>query len=341
MSQFFETLEESLVSAAARQNEQLKVEGDLLKVRRRRGSGWATVGLRSRPIFRFGIAAAGLAIAIAVAVQLVGTQGKVSSTASPFDVAAAAAKEQPPLALGPNTYLYTEVLSKNMGTVASADGAGGDGFSTYISSDQERWVNGDGNGESRTATKPSEFASAGDRKKWIAQGRPDVTPVVTNSQSPKISVEKIANQSWSGEFGDLHQIPTDPQKLFEILHQKADRPGGPPVDPETFVLVGDILGNPTAPPELRSALFEASKKIPGVSADVSAKDPAGRSAIEISMVSSGQKTTLFFDPSTSGYVGKSETGLESAKWIGLKPPFLFSSDVVLKSGVVASIGDKP
>ena len=62
---------------------------------------------------------------------------------------------------------------------------------------------------------------------------------------------------------DLSNLPTDQSELRTLIEERRVE-GGPSGDWETFAIIGDLLRETYASPELRSALYQVAANLPGV-----------------------------------------------------------------------------
>lgn len=97
---------------------------------------------------------------------------------------------------------------------------------------------------------------------------------------------------WAG----LYALPTDPDALERVL-RAGSAGAGPDPDTELWVVVGDLLRETPAPPQLRAALWDVAARVPGVTVVGTVRDHAGRTgkAVERTMPGSGRER-LILDP---------------------------------------------
>jgi hypothetical protein len=149
-----------------------------------------------------------------------------------------------------------------------------------------------------------------------------------------------------GEFPgleDLSSLSTDPDLLAVQLGVRS-APGGaspqPAVSPEPgqtaesgglWRAVTALLEMPNAEPALRAALFEVAADIPGVEVIGDARDPVGRDAVMLRILSEGADKQLFFDPQTHQLLANVEDYDRSPIWYR----------IVAEAGVAGSTEDRP
>jgi hypothetical protein len=139
-----------------------------------------------------------------------------------------------------------------------------------------------------------------------------------------------------GEDSGISDLPFEPNALYEELNRRAqetDNSAPPPVRP--LLLIGELLQDPAAGPELRAALFHAAEKIPGIQYFGATEDEAGRRGAAIGMESdyagSPARYELIFDPDTSDVLATSALALEPVQFADASPPFPLATTLFLES----------
>ena len=133
-------------------------------------------------------------------------------------------------------------------------------------------------------------------------------------------------------WAQLQSLPTAPGPLLAVIASASRDNGQPLVQAEFDNIVGLLFESPT-PPALRSALYLAAARLPGVALVPASHDLIGRAAAEVYVppgFPGNGGMALFFDPSTSAVLGV-------ATLVGSKvqcPPA--SEYAVLASGYVNS-----
>lgn len=133
-------------------------------------------------------------------------------------------------------------------------------------------------------------------------------------------------------WAQLQRLPTAPGPLLAVIGRASRNTGQPPAQADFGTIVGLLFESPT-PPALRSALFIAASRLPGVTLVHNAHDLIGRAAAEVYMppgFPGNGGFALFFDPSTSAVLGTAELVGSKAQC----PPG--SEYAVLASGYVNS-----
>jgi hypothetical protein len=142
----------------------------------------------------------------------------------------------------------------------------------------------------------------------------------------------------SGEFPsdvDASELSTDASVLADQLrHEPWNRWLGDPPSPGALWIFTRVLllDTPSAPPELRAAVFDMASGIDGVIVTENDRDPVGRSAIGllVSEEENGATWMMYFDPGTHqalAWTFRSDRGGESWE--------------ILDSGIVDSPGVRP
>ncbi|GLY91276.1 CU044_5270 family protein [Actinoallomurus iriomotensis] len=100
----------------------------------------------------------------------------------------------------------------------------------------------------------------------------------------------------------LDRLPRDPDRLLAELHRRY--PGRHSADPirdrssdeEVFDGVEEMVTQSYVPPTLRAALFQATKKIPGITLVKDAVDAAGRHGVAVALTfKDGTREEIIFD----------------------------------------------
>src|ERR1700761_3587975 len=260
---------------------------------------------RRRPLGLALGAATAVAVAVLVAVlALTGGGGSEGAhLAAVLDAAGARAATAPSAAgAKPFTYLKTREIS-----VRTTD-ADRRSWNVDQSTTREEWVTPDGSGRLRIVAGPSRFVGSGDRVEWEGAGRPQFLTLGFGGRTEDrwISAGQLR--------GRVVSLPTQPAALaVRLTEEAADSRGEGPLAAATLQLIAEDLRNPIASPELRRALYEAAKRIPGVEYLGEITDADGRSGVGIGITSSdtGQPRlySLIFDPSTSQVLATETTAL--------------------------------
>jgi len=154
-------------------------------------------------------------------------------------------------------------------------------------------------------------------------------------------------------FEDLSKLPTDVDALRSYIEERASK-ADPPTDYEMFVVIGDLLRETYASPELRAALYEIAATLPRVELLGETTDEAGRPGIGVGYTYLGVRHELIFDPDTSAILGEREVQVDPpvveaspGPGVGVNrdgvddPGTLLGWAVNLRSGIVDSVNERP
>ena len=154
-------------------------------------------------------------------------------------------------------------------------------------------------------------------------------------------------------FEDLSKLPTNVDELRAYIERRAAQ-ADPPTDYETFVVIGDLLRETYAPPELRQALFEVAATLPRTEYLGPVTDEVGRPGIGVGYTWVGVREELIFDPNTSVILGEREVQVDPAvdtaspsPGVGINadgvddPGTVLGWAVYLESGIVDSTSERP
>ncbi|OIJ68233.1 hypothetical protein WN71_008960 [Streptomyces mangrovisoli] len=140
----------------------------------------------------------------------------------------------------------------------------------------------------------------------------------------------------------LASLPTDPDALLRLLYARATVSEGESKDQAVFRTVGDLLGSTVMPPANAAALYEAVKRIPGITVIADAVDAAGRHGIGITRddPSSATRDEWIFDRDSLAYLGsRSYVTHDAAR--GITKDTLAGADAVIERAVVDRHGVAP
>jgi hypothetical protein len=292
------------------------------------------------------------AVVIAVTfVPVPGTrQGASAAAAEVLHTAARVAEKQPqmPTPAQGNRYTKSEdayrvyydacsIPSKSDATPLTCPAPPPDdwAFSVLVPHIREIWIAPDGSGRLLVKSGEPRFLGPRDEETWEAAGRPEL-------DRPGMSDESFGPGGLS--YTNFSEYSTDPNELYDLIRKKSEG-HGPSTDAEMLVLVGDLLRETVAPPDLRAALFRVAARIPGVELVGEVTDPAGRPGIAVARTSDDagflERNELVFDPDTSELLAEREVLLERVDWIDADPGTVIGYAVYLNSGVVDSTSERP
>lgn len=153
-------------------------------------------------------------------------------------------------------------------------------------------------------------------------------------------------------FEDLSNLPTEVEALRSWIEERAAL-ADPPTDYEMFIVIGDLLRETYASPELRAALYEVAATLPRVELLGQVADEEGRPGIGVGYTYLGIRQELIFDPKTSGVLGERQVQVDPPVNDASPPPgvgvnqdgvddpgTLLGWAVYLESGIVDSV-DEP
>jgi len=264
-------------------------------VHRRSGSG--------RPASRRGLAIAGGALAVAVALVAVpallpdGEQGASTAAASVLGRAASITAVDPPTRPGQYWRIVTTGIALTMATGAPGTADGGvsawltaDDRTAYVAVDGTRptWITDTRGGEPRQIAGPP--------------GRP--APQVT-TWTMEQAVDGTAGGWQAPTPAFLAALPRDPAALRRVLYRDS-RGHGRSVDGEVLVQVADVLRSGLVPADLRASLFRVLATVPGVTVTAASVTVAGRAGVAIGRLETvdGERQELVVDPRTGEVIAE-------------------------------------
>jgi hypothetical protein len=181
----------------------------------------------------------------------------------------------------------------------------------------------------------TDILGAEDKAKWEAARRP---PLGGSGRS---------DESFGTEglhYQDFSEFSINPDELYDQIRNQAEGHGSS-TDSEMLVLVGDLLRETVAPPNLRAGLYRVAARIPGVELVGEVTDPAGRKGIAVARTSNDsgylERVELVFDPDTSELLAERQVLLERVEWADADPGTVIGYAVYLDSGIVDSTSERP
>jgi hypothetical protein len=127
----------------------------------------------------------------------------------------------------------------------------------------------------------------------------------------------------------------DPGALGATIRAEAEKTDNP-VGYEMLTIVGDLLRESAAPPQLRATLYDVAAEIPGIELIGKTKDPIGRPGVAVAASRHDLRLELIFDPATSAILADQQTATSNAQC--LEAGSIFSSTVYLDSTITSSLG---
>jgi hypothetical protein len=215
-----------------------------------------------------------------------------------------------------------------------------DGIWALVPKTRELWVKRDGSGRLiETRGRPIWFGPA-DKAAWVAAGSPDLgggehtdtrfgpTPPGADPSLPEV---------WPGSlhYEDVDALPTDPSALRQLIDQRA----GGFTDYQRFTIVGDLLRETVAAPQVRAAIYRVAAGLGGVQLIGSMTDRAGRTGTAVAMTSERssrglERRILIFDPSTSMLLEEEQVLLNRVDYLDADPPIVIGYATYLVSDIV-------
>ncbi|MEX0833663.1 MAG: CU044_5270 family protein [Actinomycetota bacterium] len=203
-------------------------------------------------------------------------------------------------------------------------------YSYRVEGIREEWIAEDGSGRVVTHQQEPTWPSDRDRARWKSSGEPLVLAE---------SGEMIYGP---GELEPSHvnlrTLPTDSSQLYELIDSR-QAVGGPPGPVETFSITADLLGEPSASPQLRSALYGVLAMIPEVNL-IESTDQTDRRGATVSISDETERMELAFDPDSSTLIAKRVVMLTQDPSIGAEPPYVVESREYLATGSVDGLNDR-
>jgi hypothetical protein len=280
---------------------------------------------RMRPRWRvLAPAVAGAAAALLLVVALLGGSGEEGDSLGPLREVALAAASQSPPATTPETYSKRRMISLDTAI------AGGEAWSTYKSELREEWRSQTEPGKLRVVTAAPRFVGPGDREAWEAAGEPAFSVAHTEE-----TMERELPPGFDPGDG-IASLPLDPDALYSVLSRRADQAeNSVPKQVGVLLLIGELLENPAAGPDLRAALYRSAERIPGVEFFGETQDQLGRPGVAIGLESdySGGPTRyeLIWDPETSEVLATTEIALQPVEYADASAPFPLVSTLFIDS----------
>jgi hypothetical protein len=168
----------------------------------------------------------------------------------------------------------------------------------------------------------------GDQAAWEAAGRPNFL----SGDTDEIVERTLPPDAEAG----VSTLPTDPDSLLEVLNRRASQiDNAAPPQVRTLLLIGELLQDPAATPDLRAALYRAAEGIPEIQYFGETEDELERPGMAIGMESSysGGPTRyeLIIDPGTSEVLATAAIALEAAQFVDASPPYMLETTLFLES----------
>lgn len=165
----------------------------------------------------------------------------------------------------------------------------------YLRSD---WVAVDGkrNGLARTTWPEGQYIPEG-----IQEG--DIKDLFNPTEDMVLSADPNGFN-----YRELQKMPTDPDKLYELVWAKSEGQG-PTHEWAALEYLATMLDTAQLLPELNSAIVRAAAKVPGVTVVQNAKDAVGREGIGLSFGQGKDREVWVFDKKSLKYLGSDRQAL--------------------------------
>jgi hypothetical protein len=296
---------------------------------------------RSRWVFALGAATA-VAVAVIAFMALLpaGQSGSPSTAAAAVLLRAArtAAGQPAPPAPGPNQFIYTKIKAVWAGISDGLTKVHRKGSrprfvppAHLVTIDfrpvtREDWIRPDGSGRYHEVGGHLKFIRSRDRA------------YAHKHYSRRYIDGYTDNQRFGPEqpnYNQLSKLPTDPAQLKQLIENRKVE-SGPPGDLETVQIIGDLLRDTDAPPNLRAALYTIASQLPGVQLVGPTHDQLGRPGTGVAYDFAGQRNELIFDPQTSALLAEQTSVTRRSRLYPFHPGTLISWTSYLASGIVNS-----
>jgi hypothetical protein len=252
-----------------------------------------------------------LALVIPLVLPVIGATVLLAPSSSPpaaaaaLDQASTVAASQPASAVpGAGQYLYyTE--SENVVVTFPVAGTAPVLFQTLMTT--QTWVAPDGSGRQSVSYSPWSPVLASDNQAWVAAGSPQPSDLTnTDTTFPTSSTPAAGGPFTTSASGQVlltypapADIPTDPTALKTYL---VDRYGTGDSAIALFQTAGELLQQGVSP-DVRAALFQVIKSLPGIILVGNTATQAGVNGVGVALDDAGFRYTLVFDPQTSEAFG--------------------------------------
>jgi hypothetical protein len=323
-------------SAAAKRAARVRLLEHTSAARHRR---W--LGLR-RPHVAGAIAAVGLVAILASGILPLG-RGPDPAAAAALNSAADVADALPDVAADGFRYTRSE------GAYVSGIGgeAGVHGVWALVPVNREIWIKPDGSGRLLQSYGELIWFGPADEARWEAMGSPNMgtEPMDMWFQALPPGADPSAPQpagSGSLHYEDVDSLPSEVAAMRDVIRARAEANGGGATNLEMFTIVGDLLRETVAAPDVRAALYRVAAELDGVELIGPVTDRIGRAGTAVAMTGdqSGagrERRTLIFDPETSMLLAEEQVLLDKVPWIDAEPPLVIGYNTYLASEIVETI----
>jgi hypothetical protein len=289
------------------------------------------------------LAAVGIVAILASGLLPLG-RGPDPAAAAALNQAAYIAAAQPDAA--GDGYRYTKSEGAYLSGVGGAPGRP-NGVWALVPVSREIWIKPDGSGRLLEKRGEAIWFGQADKAAWVAAGSPNLGAEAFSDMrfgpTPP-GAEPGTARAWPGSlsYEDVDALPTDVAALREVIRARAAANGGGATDLEMFTIVGDLLRETVAAPQVRAALYRVAASLGGVELIGSVTDRVGRSGTAVSLTGdrSGagrERRVLIFDPETSVLLAEEDILLDKVDWLDGEPPLVIGYNTYLTSEIVPTI----
>jgi hypothetical protein len=267
------------------------------------------------------------------------TSGGGEAAAATFLRRMAAVADRQPADV-PDDFWYQRSRNAYLAIEPAPDGL----YAVLLPNDRKTWIGPERDGRIVQESGEPAFLGSRDRERWEAAGSPTIGDSFADTIPAEEVVFPFGSEGLSWE--ELMALPTDPDELEARMRGAASggvEPTGKTVAEVMFTMVGDLLRESPAPPELRAALYQVAARIPGVRLLGEGTDPAGRPGVAVAMQRQDQPIDerLIIEPETATLLAEVQTLLERVDWVDAQPGTVIGSAVYLESGYVDSTTERP
>jgi hypothetical protein len=248
--------------------------------------------------------------------------------------AAHIASLQPAHSLQPGEYAYTKSEGAYFDEVSRANGTWG----ALVRTTREIWVSSGGSGRIRQTSKTPVLLSPGDQARWQGAGAPSLSELSNGQTYDRYFGSRgLAAPLDIDGFNqrELLSLANKPDALSGAIQAAAKR-AELPLSYEMLTIVGDLLSESVAPPQLRASLYQVAANIPDIRLVGTVTDRAGRKGTAVAASRGTAELELIFDPATSALLAQQETLERKIPDTAAPVGTVISYTLYLKSGVVGS-----
>lgn len=298
--------------------------------------GARTRSFRWRRVLPVASAAAILALALLFIVSpLLRGDRQNTAAAAVLHHASHIASLQPPHYLQPGEYAYT----RSVGAYFDEQDRQGHTWGALVRTTREIWIGSDGSGRIRQRSETPVFLASDDRARWERAGAPPIS-------------ELSSGETYDRRFGahglgppleidgfhqiDLLRLANSPDLLRAAIQAAAEKTANP-LGYEMLTIVGDVLRESVAPPQLRASLYQLAADIPGIELVGTVTDRAGRRGTAVAAGRGDTRLELIFDPRTSALLAQQEVLVHPIPDTTAPVGTAISYTLFLDSGVTRSL----